>query len=190
MRDMDRRELRIHMRRKRDEIPEKQRAAASAAISIAAAQRARPGETALVYASVGSEVDTTDLIAALWGMGCRVCLPVAEGCGIMHAVEFAPGDSLVRGRYGIAVPANGAVVPPEEIGVIYVPGLAFDRVGNRLGQGGGYYDRYLAGTGAQLIALAFAAQLVDRIAPQAWDVPVDAIITENGEIIPQKSVNF
>lgn len=178
------------MRRLRDAIPQQQRAEASARICAAALDRVQPGQTVLAYASFGSEVDTAALIEGLWAKGCRVCLPVIEADGRMHAAVYAPEGVLQRNRYGIDEPVEGAVVPAEQIDIAFVPGLAFDDAGNRLGYGGGYYDRYLAEAPTKHVALAFAAQLLPALDAQPWDVPMHAVIAETGETLPGISVNF
>jgi 5-formyltetrahydrofolate cyclo-ligase len=74
------------------------------------------------------------------------------------------------------------VVPPEEIDVILVPGLAFTRLGQRLGRGGGYYDRYLASLPAKTlkIGVCFGFQIVDALPTESHDQAVAAVVTEAG----------
>lgn len=166
------------MRALRDGLPGKD--AASEKICNTAAELAEAGETVFVYASVGSEVQTGRLIDLLHKKGCQVCLPVIAGRGVMHAAVYAPGDALETDRFGIPTPVSGRIVLPEAIDIAFLPGLAFTPSGTRLGYGGGYYDRFLAGTKARRIALAFAAQLVERLYADAWDLPVHGIVTEAG----------
>jgi len=73
-------------------------------------------------------------------------------------------------------------VPHEDIDLVIVPGLGFDRQGNRLGRGGAYYDRFLASPGmhAKKWAVAFAEQILDAVPHDDKDIPVDAIITDAG----------
>ncbi|MEI9894979.1 MAG: 5-formyltetrahydrofolate cyclo-ligase [Chthoniobacter sp.] len=78
--------------------------------------------------------------------------------------------------------AEAPIVSPAEIGAILVPGLAFTRQGERLGRGGGFYDRYLAllpGT-TRKIGVCFALQLVEALPTEPHDQPMDAIVTEDG----------
>ena len=100
-----------------------------------------------------------------------------------HLASFTDFDSLVEGEYGILTPdlEKGEVIPPEELDLIIVPGIAFDTRGERLGKGGGFYDAYLArATKAKRIALAFSCQLVAKIPMEDHDVRVHKIITEQG----------
>ena len=89
------------------------------------------------------------------------------------------GDVLVATAWGGQQPIEAAasVIPK----LILVPMLGFDAAFNRIGQGGGHYDRYLAAHPAACrIGIAWEAQRVDRIDPQPWDVPMDAVLTETG----------
>lgn len=176
---------RKQLRRMRDEIPADERKTMSGRICRTALEQVSGGEMVFVYASVGSEVDTWQLIQALQERNCKVCLPKVCGKGCMDAVLYRSGAQLLSDRFGIPVPADGAVVSPEGIDIVFVPGLAFDDSGNRIGYGGGYYDRFLARCPARRIALAFSRQIIAEIAPAEWDRPMDAIITENGKIALQ-----
>ena len=70
-------------------------------------------------------------------------------------------------------------VEPNEIGVVFVPGVAFDRLGHRLGYGKGYYDRWLRGASAlEKIGLAFSFQVLERLPAEAHDVRLDLLVTE------------
>ena len=92
-------------------------------------------------------------------------------------------SALVPGMLGIPEPeASATVVEKEEIDLILVPGLLFDRRGNRMGQGAGYYDRYLADYAGMTCALAYAAQVVDTVIKKPHDVPVKMLCTEEGLI--------
>ena len=74
-------------------------------------------------------------------------------------------------------------VPPEEIGAALVPAVAFDRAGYRLGRGGGYYDRFLPRLSCPRIGLCYRAFVLSALPAEDWDVPVDRIITEEGEML-------
>lgn len=90
----------------------------------------------------------------------------------------------VAGAYGILEPAAAwPLVEPGEIDLVVVPGVAFDRRGNRLGYGGGYYDRTLPlMAGAVKVGLAYGLQLVAALPAEPHDVPLDGIATEEGLI--------
>lgn len=135
------------------------------------------------YWPLGDEIDPVPLMAALADAGCVLALPVVLGRDL--ALEFRqwrPGDALVPGPHGTRQPGPQApVLVPRSL---LVPLLAFDARGFRLGYGGGYYDRTLAGLRAKgsvrAIGLAYAAQLVAQLPTDPWDQPMDAILTETG----------
>ena len=86
---------------------------------------------------------------------------------------------LIAGRHGIREPAaDVSAVPPGEIDLVLVPGLAFDEAGRRLGRGAGYYDRFLAPLSVATVGVAFELQLVPEVPAGSGDVPVGAIVTE------------
>jgi 5-formyltetrahydrofolate cyclo-ligase len=137
----------------------------------------------LCYASMADEVQIRPLMEKWLSLGVTVALPHITGKGQMEAVSFTDFDSLVKGEYGILTPdlEKGEVIPPEELDLIIVPGIAFDTRGERLGMGGGFYDAYLArATKAKRIALAFSCQLVASVPMEEHDALVHKIITEQG----------
>lgn len=91
---------------------------------------------------------------------------------------------LVNNRYGILEPSTKYIKPTAQLDIILMPLVGFDRLGNRLGMGGGYYDRALAFKRRQawrkkplLIGLAFDGQEIQQLAAQPWDIPMDAVAT-------------
>lgn len=137
------------------------------------------------YCSFGHEVATRPLLAGLLAAGHVLVLPVVDRQSRM--MEFRRVDSLdalTPGVYGILEPRSGELCSPEEIELFFIPGLAFDRQGNRLGRGGGYYDRYLSTVrpDAAKIGLAFQLQIAEALPVAPHDIKVDAVLTEQ-EII-------
>ena len=106
-----------------------------------------------VYVSVGREIGTRELIRSLLERGCRVCVPKVEGRGIMKAVEISSMSELAPGTWGIPEPPDRPGIDPEIIQACIVPCLMCSREGSRLGQGGGYYDRYLEDFDGKTIGL-------------------------------------
>lgn len=145
---------------------------AARVIALKAYESAR---TVLCYHSTGGEVDTLKLIERMRSDGKAVCLPAIIEKGVMEARRM---DCLVPGPYGIPCP-EGPVVPPEEIDLILVPGLAFDKDCQRLGRGGGYYDRYMPKCRGEKIGLAFDCQVVERLPLAAHDAQLDMLATES-----------
>jgi 5-formyltetrahydrofolate cyclo-ligase len=135
------------------------------------------------YMAMRTEIDPGPAMAAHAG---PVAVPVIEGAGRpLRFRAWSPGCAMVPGPFGAAVPAGGEWVEPE---VLIVPLVAFDRRMFRLGYGGGFYDRTLAGlraTGPRLaIGFAFAAQEVAEVPVEPTDEPLDLIVTEAGVITP------
>ena len=131
------------------------------------------------------EVDTHAILAQARRRGKTVALPVPEAGGQMYFARY--DGALVPGRYGIPQPPRSApVLQPQPGDLMLVPALAYDRAGRRLGRGGGYYDRFLARVDCCTVGLIRAAFLLDAL-PAEWnDVPVSAVITEDGVLRPQE----
>lgn len=186
MRDRDalraaKRALRVRVRAARDAIPEAERRAMAAEVEarlFSLPELARAG-IVLVFSSFGSEVPTAGIVDRLLREGRRVALPRLAG-GEIEARAFRPGDPMARARFGALEPLEGALVPPEELDAVVVPGLAFDRAGYRVGYGGGYFDRFLPRTrpDALRVGVCFHLQLVEEVPRGPDDVPVDVVVTD------------
>jgi len=140
--------------------------------------RFRPGAVVAGFWPLPGEIDIRPLMLALAGRGHKLALPLTPPIGQPLAfARWRPGDTLMPERFGTVRPEGTTVVPD----VLLVPLLAFDRRCRRLGYGGGYYDRTLAGLpGHPAIGCAFAAQEVDCVTAEAHDVPLHAVATERG----------
>lgn len=136
----------------------------------------------MAFVPLVDEADIYPLLRALRGRGARIVFPVLVGEeGRMDAHEADDLDSgLKPGRYGLMEPADGVPVDPRKIDLILVPAVAYDTTGHRLGRGGGYYDRFLAGraTNAFTCGVAFECQIHDSIPIKPHDCAVDALVTE------------
>jgi 5-formyltetrahydrofolate cyclo-ligase len=137
-----------------------------------------------LYVSRGDEVDTAPLIRKLLETKGVFAAPrvIGEGQLEFHlAREFPQGFS--PGRYGILEPdpaIRSETIDIAECGVVFVPGVAFDRKGNRIGYGKGYYDRALQRSMSSLsIGLAYSFQVLERVPSEAHDVPIKMLITED-----------
>ncbi|MDX5932744.1 5-formyltetrahydrofolate cyclo-ligase [Acidiphilium acidophilum] len=129
---------------------------------------------------IGDEIDVRPLMVALSALGHRLCLPETPKRGLPLVFRhWMPGEALVAGRFGTSHPVGEVVVPD----FVLVPLLAFDRKGNRLGYGAGYYDRTLAAMpGAFRLGCAFACQEVAAVPVGPHDERLDAVATEIGVI--------
>ncbi len=178
--------LRRRMRAWRDALGPEELARASAAVArrLFSLRSFRAARTVLFYVSFRSEVDTVPMIRRAIALGKAVCAPQtldAGGCLVPRRVAD-PDRDLVPGFSGIPEPdpARAEEVPPGEIDVVVVPGLAFDRRGYRLGYGRGFYDRFLAAlpAGTWRIGLCLEGQVVDALPRDPWDVPMHRVVTE------------
>ncbi len=138
------------------------------------------------YVSMPEEVDTHGIVEAVLAERGVISVPrVRPGTPILEHYDIHHISDLVRGTFGILEPDPSRCTPTpiEQIELVIVPGCAFDRRGNRLGYGKGYYDRFLAKIPALRIGLAFACQIVERVPTHHLDVPMDVIITEDEWIL-------
>lgn len=146
----------------------------------------------MVYVSMGSEVCTDSLIHHLLTLGKRVAIPyLHEQYGKMDASEIRDfAQELTVGKFNTRVPKSECLrlMDPRELELIVIPAVAFDRLGNRLGYGGGYYDRYLKRISRKtmLIGVNFAAQVVDVLPVDQYDMPVDIVVHEQGILYTTK----
>jgi 5-formyltetrahydrofolate cyclo-ligase len=135
--------------------------------------------TVAAYYSVGGEPDTRGLVYALWRRGTYVLLPILRPDGDLDWASYEGPDSLVPGPRGLLEPGEPrrGVQAVARADVVIVPALAIDRAGNRLGRGGGSFDRALARVGPMipLIALLYDGELLDRVPADVHDVRVRAV---------------
>jgi 5-formyltetrahydrofolate cyclo-ligase len=148
-------------------------------------------DTLLTFLSMPHEIATDGMIRAADGGGKAVAVPRIEGADIRFLV-MPPGAPLPpRDRWGIPVPdPSWPSLDLARAGRILVaaPGLAFDRTGNRLGRGRGFYDRFLAraraaGTRLVVIGICFSEQLVDEVPRTEADQAVDGVVTDTETIL-------
>jgi 5-formyltetrahydrofolate cyclo-ligase len=175
-------ELRREALARRDGLPAAERAAAAVTI----AQRAfpvsvAPGTIVAGFMPMKSEISPLPLMRKLADAGARLALPVVAGRGqplIMRAWAF--GSPLAAGVWGIREPSSTA--PALAPDILIVPLLAFDRAGQRIGYGAGYYDMTIAALREQkavlAIGIAFAAQEIAAVPATPHDAPLDLVLTE------------
>ena len=131
------------------------------------------------YNAIKDEADLKSINNYLMDMGKKLCFPVSGKNGIMEA--FCPGKWR-EGLYGITEPEpeNSELIAPEDISLVLAPCLAFDEEGNRMGYGGGYYDRFLPRCAkAEIIACAFEVQKFPKLITGKYDRKLNMAVTEN-----------
>ena len=140
----------------------------------------------MAFAPLPDEANLSALWRRLIARGKTLAFPVLmKQLGAMEAVPVADIDrDLGPGRFGVSQPYEGRAVGAAEIDLIFVPALAYDRKGRRLGRGGGYYDRFLGirASKAFLCGVVFHTQVLDSVPTKDHDCAVDAIVTDEGLI--------
>jgi 5-formyltetrahydrofolate cyclo-ligase len=141
--------------------------------------------TVMAYIDFRNEVQTEAIIQDALRKGKRVAIPITDIRNkklIPSLLENYPGD-LAPGTWGILEPKPGCIRPvePGEIDLVIVPGVAFDTAGNRLGYGGGFYDRFLPRTRRDTVFLspAFELQVRPNVYPGKHDIPIHLLVTED-----------
>ena len=139
------------------------------------------------YLGVGTEPPTGPLLTALEARGVRILLPVVLPGGGLDWSDAPASSARPAGSLGLLEPA-GSLRGADAVrgaGLVLVPALAVDRTGVRLGRGGGYYDRALAGwtRTAALLAVVFDDEVLDEVAAEEHDQPVDGALMPSGVVM-------
>ncbi|MBR4934718.1 MAG: 5-formyltetrahydrofolate cyclo-ligase [Anaerotignum sp.] len=171
---------------KRNNIPAeaREKKSESAAVHILKSEAFRKAEKVFTFVNMGAEIETREIIKQAWKEGKIVAVPKTEKRRVMYFIPIDSFDDLQEGRFGVMEPkgtAEDAIVPAID-DLFLVPGALFDRKKHRIGYGGGYYDTYFEKyKGYRKVGLAFSEQISDIFLPaEAYDVPLDDIVTENG----------
>lgn len=146
----------------------------------------KESENIFIYISYDSEINTKYIITRAIKEGKKIYVPRTEfSTKLMNAVIIENFDNLVESRYGILEPKKDEpFIDPNDLDLIVVPGVAFDKNGGRVGYGAGYYDRYFKRINNEnkskivKLALAYDFQLMDKVPTDEEDVLIDAVMTE------------
>lgn len=183
---LDRQDIRSHIRHLRQSLSAEQQQTAAEqvaehALNFVPIQQA---QSVAIFLSVDGELNTRPLIAKLWQQKKQVYLPVLHpfSRGQLLFLRYQPDTPLQTNRLRIPEPALNILNlrPLSELDVVLMPLVAFDHHGQRLGMGGGFYDRTLQNWRQQRftpIGLAHDCQQVDALPVAEWDVPLSALIT-------------
>jgi 5-formyltetrahydrofolate cyclo-ligase len=141
------------------------------------------------YYPMGGELDCLALITEAWARGREVYLPVLHGARLRFR-PYTAVSRMVLNRFRIPEPVGGKELPPTALDVAITPLVAFDLNGNRLGMGGGFYDRSFRFLQQRklwhhprLVGFAYDMQCVTNIDSYAWDVPLDVAVTESANYV-------
>jgi 5-formyltetrahydrofolate cyclo-ligase len=149
-----------------------------------------------LYLSNDGELDTAPLIKALWQQGKSVYLPILHPHkpGFLVFQHYSTDTPMTENKFGIAEPVLDAtqLKALPEIQMIGLPLVAFDSKGNRMGMGGGFYDRTLANAifcqpAPLLVGLAHQCQQVELVPVEPWDIPLQMVITPEQVVFPKPS---
>ena len=136
-------------------------------------------KTVFAFVSMDNEPDTRRIIERLLSMGKRLCVPKCEGRGVMKAYEIKSLEELKAGKYGIEEPdGNINEIIPRDIDIAIVPCVSADRKLNRLGHGGGYYDRFMEKGSFAKILLSYEKLLMEEVPTENHDIICDHLVTD------------
>jgi 5-formyltetrahydrofolate cyclo-ligase len=188
-------EIRKEIFRARAALPGEEAAAKSGLIAkkLLALEEYRRAKVIMAYVDFRNEVRTDGLIRESLARGKAVAVPFTDTREkrLVPSLLLNYPEDLAPGTWGILEPAPGRLRPvePAEIDLVVVPGVAFDPMGNRLGYGGGYYDRFLPLTRPDCfhVAPAYELQIVPEIETGPHDRPVHCVVTEERVIYTRES---
>ncbi|MDH5344715.1 MAG: 5-formyltetrahydrofolate cyclo-ligase [Gammaproteobacteria bacterium] len=167
-------------------VVEREHASEIITLKVVSASWFRSAEYLACYLPVADEVDTWEIISRAWRLKKRIFVPRCEKNGRMRFIEITPESDLKPNRMGIYEPELGDTIAARRLDVVITPLVAFDRKLNRVGMGGGYFDRTFSFLGhrnkwqhPKLVGVAFACQEAEEIAPNPWDIRVFSVVTES-----------
>lgn len=183
--------IRTAAKRARRSIRDDARTAASAEIAshIMNSREFLASRTLACYLHDWDEVDTRAIIERAWCAKKRVFAPVIDRHGGMRFHALYPETRLEQNQFGLWEPIATSAISPRELDIVITPVVAFDDDLNRIGMGGGHFDRCFAflrnrkrWLRPKLIGVAFDCQRVEKITPNPWDVRLYRIISEAGPV--------
>lgn len=130
----------------------------------------KKAQAVMIYMPIKGEADVTELL----GDNKLFLVPVTEG----EDMYPCPVGEMTKGAFGVPEPKEKVRFDKNKIDLVIVPGVAFDKEGNRMGYGKGYYDRFLKGMSALKIGVCHSFQLLDKIECEEHDIKMDIIVTE------------
>lgn len=175
--------LRAVMRHLEHELPERYKQAADRAIAahLLAMPEYQEADTVFCFVGTAREIDTRPILESALAAGKRLCVPLCVEKGIMELRQVRSLEELTPGAYGILEPAaDSLAVSIDEVDFAVLPCLTCNHLGQRLGQGGGYYDRFLSAYRGGTVLLCRERLIREEIPLEPHDYPVPWVLTENG----------
>jgi len=167
------------------------RSASEATSRLIAQREFTDARSVMIFIPSPGEIDARQIARAAWSAGKRVAVPKIRAPGVMDAIEIHSLETdLAPGTMNIMEPVGNNLQVLGELDLIVAPAMAFDRRGNRLGRGGGYYDRFIdEHSGSLIFGLGFSEQLLDELPIEPHDRPVNLIATNNELLRLPRNVN-
>ncbi|HPY78264.1 MAG TPA: 5-formyltetrahydrofolate cyclo-ligase [Anaerohalosphaeraceae bacterium] len=157
---------------------------AAACRHLCTSEEFQQADTIMLYLSLEREVDTTQAVLKSFQQQKTVVVPsiLWRERHLIPLTMSSLNCDMTHDRHGLRYPTAGRPMPIEEIDLIVVPGVGFDRQGNRLGRGGGFYDRFLSHNGfrGRICGLAFEEQVLDTIPVMEHDIRLHMLVTDRG----------
>lgn len=178
--EITKQELRLRMKAERGAMSPDEVTLKSAVISQKLSVLLREKKSVMAYCAMFNEINVDPLMRALIADGRSVAVPVTDKkTSVITPSAIESLEEIKRGAYGIREPINRRTVHKDAIEAVVVPGLAFGRDGSRMGYGKGCYDRFLADYRGLKIGVCHEFQLFDSVPTEAFDIPMDIIVTES-----------
>ena len=181
---MDKKALRSQIKEQKRQMTAHQIESASQRLTelFVATEQYRQAKTVYGYLPYNQEVRTTGLLQRALQEGKRVAVPKIYG-DEMRFIYLDDLSLVEKSSFGIPEPIADEPVADDPTALVLMPGLAFTKRGDRMGYGGGYYDKFLANEPHHpTVALCYDFQIVDRIPTDDHDIPVDIVLSAKGEI--------
>ena len=179
----DKQRLRRVIRELERQLSPRYRAESSRAIAahLLAMPEYQAAGTVFCFVGTEREVDTRPILEDALAAGKRLCVPLCTGPGIMELRQVTALDQLVPGAYGILEPPMTApLTDPDDVDLAILPCLTCNHLGQRLGQGGGYYDRFLSNYRGGTVLLCREKLIREEIPLEPHDYPIPWVLTEVG----------
>lgn len=180
-----RQQIRTEIRKTRQKLTALEQSQAEQNITRQALQfiEQRQARNIGLYLSFDSEISTRALIEALWLRRKNIYLPVLHPfcAGYLLFLRYQPDTKMIKNKFGIPEPQLNVqnIIPIDELDIVFTPLVAFDKQGNRLGMGGGFYDRTLQNWQQKPflpVGLAHRCQEVDNLPVESWDMPLFTVL--------------